>query len=157
MGARRRPAFPPSLSQWGKAAHARPTAQLTFQPPVQPPRLRWVAIKEFKIDDSDPDAEDVKRTSRREVALLRELQHPNVVELVDEFYVRCVLWGGRWGKGGGGHQSATPSQPRSPADPCLLGGLSKVDRPELWHTVADPGRCPGLNNRFVIFGSKNHI
>lgn len=34
-----------------------------------------VAIKAFKIEDSDPDAEDVKRTARREVSILRKLQH----------------------------------------------------------------------------------
>ncbi|MEW5309829.1 MAG: hypothetical protein WDW38_001683 [Sanguina aurantia] len=53
---------------------------------------RFVAIKEFKIEDDDPDADDVKRTSRREVALLRDLQHPNVVEFVDEFMVRDRLF-----------------------------------------------------------------
>ncbi len=53
---------------------------------------RWVAVKEFKINDSDPDAEDVKRTSRREVALLRALQHPHVVECIDDFLVRDRLF-----------------------------------------------------------------
>lgn len=43
---------------------------------------RQVAIKEFKVNDKDPDAEDVRRTARREVKLLRELQHPNVVSIV---------------------------------------------------------------------------
>ncbi|KAG1672523.1 hypothetical protein FOA52_002832 [Chlamydomonas sp. UWO 241] len=49
---------------------------------------RSVAIKSFKIEDGDPDEEDVKRTARREVDLLRVLQHAHVVGLVDEFYVR---------------------------------------------------------------------
>ncbi|GAX75406.1 hypothetical protein CEUSTIGMA_g2850.t1 [Chlamydomonas eustigma] len=53
---------------------------------------KHVAIKSFKIEDDDPDAEDVKRNSRREVALLRALQHPHVVGLVDEFYVRDRLF-----------------------------------------------------------------
>lgn len=44
------------------------------------------------MQDDDPDAEDVKRTSKREVALLRALQHPHVVGLVDEFYVRDRLF-----------------------------------------------------------------
>jgi len=51
-----------------------------------------VAVKEFKTSEEDPDAEDVKRTSRREVALLRHLQHPNVVRFVDEFLVRERLF-----------------------------------------------------------------
>lgn len=46
--------------------------------------IHWVAIKEFKIDDNDPDAEDVKRTSLREVAVLEALQHPHVVGFVDK-------------------------------------------------------------------------
>ncbi|GLI68813.1 hypothetical protein VaNZ11_013315, partial [Volvox africanus] len=49
--------------------------------------VQWVAIKEFKIDDNDPDAEDVKRTSLREVAVLEALQHPHVVGFVDKFMV----------------------------------------------------------------------
>eukprot|EP00798_Chlamydomonas_sp_ICE-L_P013884 gene13884-19810_t len=53
---------------------------------------RYVAIKEFKIEDDDPDADDVKRTSKREVQLLHTLRHSNVVELVDEFYVRDHLF-----------------------------------------------------------------
>lgn len=46
--------------------------------------VQWVAIKEFKIEDNDPDAEDVKRTSLREVAVLETLQHPHVVRFVDK-------------------------------------------------------------------------
>jgi serine/threonine protein kinase len=34
----------------------------------------------------------VKRTSRREVSLLRTLQHPNVVGFLDEFLVRDRLF-----------------------------------------------------------------
>ncbi|GLC35942.1 hypothetical protein PLESTB_000521600 [Pleodorina starrii] len=49
--------------------------------------VQWVAIKEFKIDDNDPDAEDVKRTSLREVSVLEALQHPHVVGFVDKFMV----------------------------------------------------------------------
>ncbi len=33
------------------------------------------------------------------------------------------------------HRSATPSQPRSPADPSLLGGWSNFRKPEIWRTV----------------------
>jgi hypothetical protein len=32
------------------------------------------------------------------------------------------------------HRSATPSQPRRPADPCLLGGWANFSKPEIWHT-----------------------
>eukprot|EP00798_Chlamydomonas_sp_ICE-L_P007666 gene7666-822_t len=80
---------------------------------------RYVAIKEFKIEDDDPDADDVKRTSKRELELLRCLNHPNdddpdaadvkrtskrelellrclnhpnVVQLVDEFFVKDHLF-----------------------------------------------------------------
>ncbi len=48
----------------------------------------WLAC----MQADDPDAEDVKRTSRREVALLRHLEHPNVVRFVDEFLVRERLF-----------------------------------------------------------------
>lgn len=68
---------PRSLLQ---GTHACYPPLLTCCPPSPPPQ------------DSDPDAEDVKRTSRREVALLRSLQHPNVVEFVDEFMVRDRLF-----------------------------------------------------------------
>ncbi|KAL6762900.1 kinase-like domain-containing protein [Haematococcus lacustris] len=53
---------------------------------------QWVAVKEFKIEDDDPDADDVKRTSRREVNLLRSLEHPNIVAFIDEFMVRDRLF-----------------------------------------------------------------
>ena len=42
-----------------------------------------VALKQFKI--SGPDAEDVRRTSAREVAILRQFRHANIVQFVDEF------------------------------------------------------------------------
>lgn len=44
------------------------------------------------MQDDDPDAEDVKRTSRREVSLLRALQHPHIVECLDDFLVRDRLF-----------------------------------------------------------------
>jgi serine/threonine protein kinase len=47
---------------------------------------RPVAIKEFKVSDDDPDAEEVRRTSRREVALLKVLNHPHIVKYLNEFY-----------------------------------------------------------------------
>lgn len=47
----------------------------------------FVAIKEFKLEEGDPDAEEVKRTMKREVALLRRLQHPHVVQLIEHFSV----------------------------------------------------------------------
>jgi len=47
---------------------------------------RPVAIKEFKVSDDDPDAEEVRRTSRREVALLKMLNHPHIVKYLNEFY-----------------------------------------------------------------------
>lgn len=34
----------------------------------------------------------MKRTSKREVALLKTLQHPNVVQFIDEFFVRDRLF-----------------------------------------------------------------
>ncbi|KAK9841368.1 hypothetical protein WJX74_004604 [Apatococcus lobatus] len=42
-----------------------------------------VAVKKFKETEED---DQVRKTSRREVALLRRLQHPNVIELLDGFY-----------------------------------------------------------------------
>jgi tRNA A-37 threonylcarbamoyl transferase component Bud32 len=52
----------------------------------------YVAIKEFKIEEDDPDADDVRRTSKREVDLLRNLQHPHVVGFIEEFYVKDKLF-----------------------------------------------------------------
>ena len=51
-----------------------------------------VAVKEFKISDSDPDAEDVKRTAHREAALMRQLAHRHVVACLDAFLVRDRLF-----------------------------------------------------------------
>lgn len=42
-----------------------------------------VALKQFKI--SGPDADDVRRTSAREVSILRQFRHPNIVAFIDEF------------------------------------------------------------------------
>jgi len=51
-----------------------------------------VAIKEFKVNDDDPDAEEVRRTSKREVALLKSLNHKNIVKYLDEFYEKEKLY-----------------------------------------------------------------
>jgi len=51
-----------------------------------------VAIKEFKVDDGDPDAMEVRRTAKREVTLMRELQHPNVVVHLDDFFIGQKLF-----------------------------------------------------------------
>ena len=45
-----------------------------------------VAIKVFKIEDLDEDAEVLRACSLRELRILTELQHPNVVTYVE---VRC--------------------------------------------------------------------
>ena len=42
-----------------------------------------VAIKEFKIEDHDADAEALRVCSVREVQILRELHHPNVVTYLE--------------------------------------------------------------------------
>ena len=42
-----------------------------------------VAIKEFKIEDIDEDAEELRACSIREVEVLRELHHPNVVTYLE--------------------------------------------------------------------------
>ena len=42
-----------------------------------------VAIKEFKIEDMDEDAEELRACSFREVQILKELQHPNVVTYLE--------------------------------------------------------------------------
>eukprot|EP00241_Pyramimonas_parkeae_P004653 CAMPEP_0114271290 /NCGR_PEP_ID=MMETSP0058-20121206/27764_1 /TAXON_ID=36894 /ORGANISM="Pyramimonas parkeae, CCMP726" /LENGTH=920 /DNA_ID=CAMNT_0001390227 /DNA_START=291 /DNA_END=3055 /DNA_ORIENTATION=+ len=51
-----------------------------------------VAIKEFKVNDDDPDAEEVRRTSRREVGLLKSLTHKNIVKYLNEFYEKEKLY-----------------------------------------------------------------
>ena len=42
-----------------------------------------VAIKEFKIEDMDEDAEELRACSFREVQILKELKHPNVVTYLE--------------------------------------------------------------------------
>ena len=42
-----------------------------------------VAIKEFKIEDFDEDAEALRACSFREVQILKELHHPNVVTYLE--------------------------------------------------------------------------
>lgn len=51
-----------------------------------------VAVKEFKVNDDDPDAEEVRRTSRREVQLLKNLNNKNIVRYLSEFYEREKLY-----------------------------------------------------------------
>jgi len=51
-----------------------------------------VAIKEFKINADDPDAEEVRRTSKREVMVLKALKHPNIVKYLGEFYIADKLY-----------------------------------------------------------------
>jgi len=51
-----------------------------------------VAIKEFKISADDPDADEVRRTSRREVSVLKSLRNKNVVQYLGEFYIADKLF-----------------------------------------------------------------
>lgn len=51
-----------------------------------------VAVKEFKINADDPDADEVRRTSKREVMVLKALKHPNIVTYMGEFYVGDKLY-----------------------------------------------------------------
>jgi cyclin-dependent kinase-like len=51
-----------------------------------------VAVKEFKINSNDPDVEEVRRTSTREVTVLRALSHPNIVAYLGDFYVGEKLY-----------------------------------------------------------------
>jgi hypothetical protein len=53
---------------------------------------KLVAVKEFKILDSDPDAEDVKRTAHREATLMSQLTHQHVVRCLDSFLVQDRLF-----------------------------------------------------------------
>lgn len=48
-----------------------------------------VAIKEFKIEDFDEDAEALRACSFREVQILKELHHPNIVTYLE---VRCCVF-----------------------------------------------------------------
>lgn len=47
----------------------------------------FVAVKEFKLEEGDSDADEVKKTMHREVQILRELQHPHVVQTIEHFLV----------------------------------------------------------------------
>ena len=50
------------------------------------------AVKEFKIHENDPDVEEVRRTSEREVRALRSLDHPNIVRHLGDFYQNDKLY-----------------------------------------------------------------
>ncbi|KAL0020352.1 hypothetical protein WJX79_002060 [Trebouxia sp. C0005] len=54
--------------------------------------LTTVAIKEFKIEDLDEDAEALRACSFREVQVLKELQHPNVVTYLEDFMLGNKLF-----------------------------------------------------------------
>jgi serine/threonine protein kinase len=46
------------------------------------------------VQDSDPDADDVKRTAHREAALMAQLKSEHVVQCLDSFLVRdrlCIV------------------------------------------------------------------
>lgn len=45
-----------------------------------------------QVNDDDPDAEEVRRTSRREVGLLKSLTHKNIVKYLNEFYEKEKLY-----------------------------------------------------------------
>jgi serine/threonine protein kinase len=49
-----------------------------------------VAVKLFKISETDTDAEDVKRTAHREMMLMQQLQHSNVVQCLDSFLIQVL-------------------------------------------------------------------
>ena len=51
-----------------------------------------VAIKKFKESDAD---EQVRKTALREIRILKQLKHENIVKLIE-------VWAGRGGGGGGG-------------------------------------------------------
>ena len=53
---------------------------------------RFCAVKEFKIHENDPDVEEVRRTSEREVRALRTLDHPNIVRHLGDFYQNDKLY-----------------------------------------------------------------
>jgi cyclin-dependent kinase-like len=46
-----------------------------------------VAIKLFRISPTDTDAEDVKRTAKREAYLVASLSHPNIVTCKELFWI----------------------------------------------------------------------
>ncbi|KAK9803373.1 hypothetical protein WJX72_000380 [[Myrmecia] bisecta] len=46
-----------------------------------------VAVKEYKIEESDEDVAEVRRTTLREVALLRRLQHPHIIGYIEDFTI----------------------------------------------------------------------
>jgi cyclin-dependent kinase-like len=50
------------------------------------------AVKEFKINENDPDVEEVRRTSEREVSALRALTHPNIIKHLGDFYQNDKLY-----------------------------------------------------------------
>lgn len=54
-------------------------------------KTQHVAIKVFKIAESDSDAEDVKQTARREAALLKMLRHENITSLLNTFLIQDKL------------------------------------------------------------------
>ncbi|DBB05721.1 TPA: hypothetical protein ACH3X1_012322 [Trebouxia sp. C0004] len=51
-----------------------------------------VAVKEFKIEDFDEDAEALRACSLREVQILKELHHPNVVTYLEDFMLGNKLF-----------------------------------------------------------------
>jgi cyclin-dependent kinase-like len=46
-----------------------------------------VAVKLFRISPTDTDAEDVKRTAKREAHLMESLSHPNIVSCKQLFWI----------------------------------------------------------------------
>ena len=51
-----------------------------------------VAVKEFKINPEDGDVEDVRRTSEREISLLKTLRHANIVKYEEDFSIGHKLY-----------------------------------------------------------------
>lgn len=50
-----------------------------------------VAVKVFKIAETDSDAADVKRTAHREAALMKRLRHKHITTLLDTFLIQDKL------------------------------------------------------------------